>query len=90
MPASGSPIDVTNAIEQAPFGRFQLIVTALCAWIALLDGFDTQAIADVAPVIAEQWQMNMAGFGRSSCRPRGSPWVPSSSARRRTGSGARV
>ena len=40
MSASGSPIDVTNAIEQAPFGRFQLIVTALCAWIALLDGFD--------------------------------------------------
>jgi MFS transporter, AAHS family, 4-hydroxybenzoate transporter len=63
MPASGSPIDVTNAIEQAPFGRFQLIVTALCAWIALLDGFDTQAIAYVAPVIAEQWQVNMAGFG---------------------------
>jgi AAHS family 4-hydroxybenzoate transporter-like MFS transporter len=63
MPASGSPIDVTNAIEQAPFGRFQLIVTALCAWIALLDGFDTHAIAYVAPVIAERWQVNMAGFG---------------------------
>jgi MFS transporter, AAHS family, 4-hydroxybenzoate transporter len=56
-------IDVTDAIEQAPFGRLQLLILALCAWIALLDGFDTQAIAYVAPIIAEQWHMEMAGFG---------------------------
>ncbi|GGE98929.1 MFS transporter [Aliidongia dinghuensis] len=56
-------IDVAATIERARFGRFHFIITALCALIALLDGFDTQAIAYVAPVIAEQWRMNIAGFG---------------------------
>ena len=54
-------IDVTETIERAPFGSLQLLILALCAWIALLDGFDTQAIAYVAPVIAEQWGIPMAG-----------------------------
>lgn len=56
-------VDVTGVIEQARFGSFQLLILILCAWIALLDGFDTQAIAYVAPVIAEQWGIAMAGFG---------------------------
>lgn len=56
-------VDVTAAIERARFGRFQFLITALCALIAMLDGFDTQAIAYVAPVIAEQWKMSVAGFG---------------------------
>lgn len=56
-------IDVTEIIEQARFGRLQLLILVLCAWIAMLDGFDTQSIAYVAPVIAEQWGIAMAGFG---------------------------
>ncbi|MGW1424969.1 MFS transporter [Bradyrhizobium manausense] len=56
-------VDVTEVIEEARFGRLQLLILALCGWIALLDGFDTQAIAYVAPVIAEQWGIAMAGFG---------------------------
>jgi AAHS family 4-hydroxybenzoate transporter-like MFS transporter len=56
-------VDVTKVIEEARFGRLQLLILVLCAWIALLDGFDTQAIAYVAPVIAEQWGIAMAGFG---------------------------
>ncbi len=61
--SASNTIDVTEAIEQAPFGGFQLLILVLCAWIALLDGFDTQAIAYVAPVIAEQWGIAMSGFG---------------------------
>jgi AAHS family 4-hydroxybenzoate transporter-like MFS transporter len=60
---STNTIDVTEVIEQAPFGSLQLLILVLCAWIALLDGFDTQAIAYVAPVIAEQWGIAMSGFG---------------------------
>ena len=56
-------VDVTEAIEQTRFGSFQVLIVTLCAWIALLDGFDTQSIAYVAPVIAEQWGIPMAGFG---------------------------
>ncbi|MBR1177178.1 MFS transporter [Bradyrhizobium sp. KB893862 SZCCT0404] len=60
---SGNAIDVTTTIEEAPFGRFQVLIIALCAWIALLDGFDTQAIAYVAPVVAEQWNLSVSAFG---------------------------
>ncbi|MHA7685687.1 MFS transporter [Cupriavidus sp. PET2-C1] len=34
-----------------------------CALVALLDGFDTQAIAYVAPVLAEAWRIPAASFG---------------------------
>jgi AAHS family 4-hydroxybenzoate transporter-like MFS transporter len=56
-------IDVTAIVGRAAFGRFQFWITALCALVAVLDGFDTQAIAYVAPVIAEQWHIDPAGFG---------------------------
>jgi MFS transporter, AAHS family, 4-hydroxybenzoate transporter len=61
--SAANTIDITKVIDEARFGRFQLLILVLCAWIALLDGFDTQAIAYVAPVIAEQWGIAMAGFG---------------------------
>jgi len=56
-------IDVTEAIDGAPVGRFQVLVFALCAAIAMIDGFDTQAIAFVAPAISEQWKVSPAAFG---------------------------
>ena len=31
MSASRGTIDVSDAIERAPFGRFQLLITGLCA-----------------------------------------------------------
>ena len=61
--STANTLDVTEIIEEARFGSLQLLILILCAWIALLDGFDTQAIAYVAPVIAEQWGIAMAGFG---------------------------
>jgi MFS transporter, AAHS family, 4-hydroxybenzoate transporter len=38
-------------------------VMALCSAIALLDGYDTQAIAFVAPVLAKQWGVGKEAFG---------------------------
>ncbi|OXH88176.1 4-hydroxybenzoate transporter, partial [Burkholderia multivorans] len=38
-------------IDDAPLGAFQIRVLALCVLIALLDGFDTQAIAFTGPAI---------------------------------------
>ena len=61
--STAKTVDMTEVIEQARFGSFQLLILVLCVWIALLDGFDTQAIAYVAPVIAERWGIAMAGFG---------------------------
>ena len=46
---------IAELIDTRPLGRLQLEVVTLCALVALLDGFDTQVIAYVAPAIAEQW-----------------------------------
>jgi AAHS family 4-hydroxybenzoate transporter-like MFS transporter len=60
---SSSASQITAAIDGARFGRPQLLIAALCALVALLDGFDTQSIAFVAPMIAEQWRLSPASFG---------------------------
>jgi len=57
------PIDVVDAIDRLPIGRFQVLALTLCGLVAILDGFDTQAIAFVAPVIAREWSMDVAAFG---------------------------
>ncbi|VVE51524.1 MFS transporter [Pandoraea fibrosis] len=44
-------IDLRALIDERPFGRYQIFVTALCALIVFLDGFDAQAIGYVAPAI---------------------------------------
>jgi AAHS family 4-hydroxybenzoate transporter-like MFS transporter len=51
------------AIDRVKFGPLQFGVTALCALVAMLDGFDTQAIAYVAPRIAADWGLSPASFG---------------------------
>lgn len=50
-------------IDRAKFGPLQFGVTALCFIIAMLDGFDTQSIAFVAPKIAEDWGLSPSEFG---------------------------
>jgi len=50
-------------IDRAKFGPLQFGVTALCFIIAMLDGFDTQSIAFVAPKIAEDWGLLPSAFG---------------------------
>lgn len=50
-------------VDRAKFGSLQFGVTALCFVIAMLDGFDTQSIAFVAPRIAEDWGLTPAAFG---------------------------
>jgi AAHS family 4-hydroxybenzoate transporter-like MFS transporter len=49
--------------DRTRFGPLQFGVTALCAVVALLDGFDTQAIAYVAPRIAQDWGTAPSAFG---------------------------
>jgi MFS transporter, AAHS family, 4-hydroxybenzoate transporter len=55
--------DVAQIIDAAPLGAFQARVIALCALVALIDGFDTQAIAFVAPVIMREWSVAQSSFG---------------------------
>src|SRR5260370_33161058 len=56
-------IDVTAVIDRVPLGRLQITTIVLCGIVAVLDGFDTQAIAFVAPVIAREWAIEPSAFG---------------------------
>ena len=50
-------------IDNAPVGRLQLLVLALCCGINLLDGFDIQAIAYAAPEIRTLWGLEATTLG---------------------------
>jgi len=56
-------IDIETWIDQRPLGALQISAIVLCALVAVLDGFDTQAIAFVAPVLAREWDVAVTGFG---------------------------
>jgi len=45
-------VDVAAVINDSEIGRFQYVIFALCILIIMCDGFDTQALAYVAPSIA--------------------------------------
>lgn len=51
-------INVRNFIDQREFGKYQFLVTAMCAMVVFLDGFDTQAIGYVAPAIIKSFHVS--------------------------------
>jgi AAHS family 4-hydroxybenzoate transporter-like MFS transporter len=55
-------VNVRACIDERPFGRYQLLVTGLCALIVFLDGFDTQAIGYVAPAIIKEFGVSRAAL----------------------------
>lgn len=61
--ASAGEIDVADFIDQQPVGRFQLKLLLTCAAVLFLDGFDTQAIGYVAPVLAKEWGLTKGALG---------------------------
>ena len=60
---SASMPTIVEIIDDAPIGRLQVLVFALCILVSLIDGFDTQSIAFVAPAIAKQWGVSQWHFG---------------------------
>jgi AAHS family 4-hydroxybenzoate transporter-like MFS transporter len=59
----GKKLDLESIIDFGPVGRLQIIVVALCALMAMMDGFDTQVIAFAAPEIASAWRVEPSVFG---------------------------
>ena len=53
----------STTAEPASLGWPVISVVAMCAVVALLDGFDTLAISYVAPVIADAWRVPKETFG---------------------------
>ena len=56
-------LDIVELVNVPHMTGFQKLVVLLCAIIAMLDGFDTQAIAFVAPAIAAEWGADKSAFG---------------------------
>jgi MFS transporter, AAHS family, 4-hydroxybenzoate transporter len=62
-PDAPSPVDVTEVIAANPIGRFQVRILVLCGAAMFMDGFDTQAIGYVAPVLGKALPATPAELG---------------------------
>lgn len=58
-----TPVDVFELIDRQPLRPFQIKVFILCALTAMIDGFDTQCVGFVAPLIMKEWSIDSASFG---------------------------
>lgn len=56
-------VNVDRLIDEGRWTSFHTLTVGLCAAVTVLDGFDTQAIAFVAPVLAKAWGLTPASFG---------------------------
>jgi MFS transporter, AAHS family, 4-hydroxybenzoate transporter len=61
--ALASPLDFEAVLDAQPIRSFQILTIVLCGFLGLIDGFDTQVIALIAPDIAQQWRVPIASFG---------------------------
>ncbi|MGF6600681.1 AAHS family 4-hydroxybenzoate transporter-like MFS transporter [Paraburkholderia sp. GAS448] len=57
-------LDLESIIDEGRVTGLQIIIFLLCGLVAMIDGFDTQAIAFVAPQIIGAWHVTPAAFGR--------------------------
>jgi AAHS family 4-hydroxybenzoate transporter-like MFS transporter len=56
-------VDVAAVINDSEISRFQYLIFTICIMIMMCDGFDTQALAYVAPSIASEWKLSPGVFG---------------------------
>lgn len=61
--STGKSLDLETIVDVNPMGRLQVVVITFCALAAMLDGFDTQSIAFVAPELVTAWKVEPAAFG---------------------------
>lgn len=56
-------IDVNEAIDNSPFGRFQWLVVALCALLLIIDGYDVFVAGTVLPTLIAEWGLSKPQAG---------------------------
>ncbi|MBK4738162.1 MFS transporter [Noviherbaspirillum pedocola] len=54
---SQNVIRVSDVIEQRKVGGYQAMIVLLCGLIMFIDGFDTQAISYIVPLVAKEWHI---------------------------------
>jgi len=60
---SSEKFDLETIVNSGRMGRSQFLIVAICALVAMIDGFDTQCVAFVAPEIANSWHVEPSKFG---------------------------
>ncbi|TBN39068.1 MFS transporter [Paracoccus subflavus] len=56
-------IEVGEAIDQSPFGRFQWMVVALCGALLIVDGYDVFVAGTVLPTLIAEWGLTKPQAG---------------------------
>jgi len=56
-------LDIASFIDQRPISRYQLRVVLICFIVAMIDGFDVQAVAFVAPLLSKEMGFGAQGIG---------------------------
>src|SRR2546422_1093310 len=56
-------IHVPDIINGKKVGTFQYLIVFWCGLVMFLDGFDTQAISYMAPLIAKEWNLSREIMG---------------------------
>lgn len=56
-------IEVAEAIDQSPFGRFQWMVVALCGVLLIVDGYDVFVAGTVLPTLIAEWGLTKPQAG---------------------------
>jgi AAHS family 4-hydroxybenzoate transporter-like MFS transporter len=59
----GKTVEVAEVINKGAIGRFQYTIFTICMLIIMCDGFDTQAVAYVAPSIVAEWKLVPGSLG---------------------------
>jgi AAHS family 4-hydroxybenzoate transporter-like MFS transporter len=60
---SRETVDLEAVVNSGRLGRSQYLIISICALVAMIDGFDTQCVAFVAPEIANSWHVEPSQFG---------------------------
>lgn len=63
-PGLARTIEIHRTLERRELGAFRRRVILICWLIAVLDGFDVQAMAFVAPTLAKSWAIDPALMGQ--------------------------
>lgn len=56
-------VHVPDIINRGRVGVFQYLVVVLCGLVMFIDGFDTQAISYMAPLMAKEWALSRQVLG---------------------------
>jgi len=56
-------IEVTEAIDSTPFGRFQWMVAVVCGLLLIVDGYDVFVAGTVLPALMTEWSLSKPQAG---------------------------